>query len=197
MTATDPAIAPGRNGDARFANKIEHLLKKGGDPRVLATIAMHEASVVRLNTDSKELCAEAQRIADLVRETAPTVTCGHLREITASELSNRGIQSAYLLTIGRDNETAVCVLTNIAGQNACGIQNAINGKNQKIDEYRRNAQAAKVWLLVVADGELGGVQFVRRVERQTYQSCFDRTLFLEAYEGRCFDLQTRASGSSS
>lgn len=68
------------------------------------------------------------------------------------------------------------------------VQDLIDKKTPKLVEYRTLAAADQFWLLLVAGAGAGASVDSSDVEGRRFTSPFDRTVFLDLYEGRCFDV---------
>lgn len=75
------------------------------------------------------------------------------------------------------------------GQSSDIVQGAIDGKVDRLADYRR-CGADELWLLVVGSAGDGGALFVDDVEDVVFTSPYDKTIFLELFEQRCIVLNT-------
>lgn len=75
------------------------------------------------------------------------------------------------------------------GQRSDIVQEAINSKAGDLPVYRQ-CGADEIWLLIVGSAGTGGALFIEDVEDYMFTSPYDRTVFLELFEGRCMVLNT-------
>ena len=76
------------------------------------------------------------------------------------------------------------------GQRPTIVQDAIDRKAKKLPVYRRQCSADDMWLLVVGSADTGGALMFDDVVERVFTSPYNRTIFLELFEGRCMDLKT-------
>jgi hypothetical protein len=171
----------------------EHLAKLGASVWVIATFDEGAAAMMenRENRKRKALRREAELIAKLAAEDAPSVPKGGFTQHDLPDLEARGIEFAFQVQVLRYNGRLATWSTRGRGQRRHLIQEAITAKADKLPAYRAAAPAgAEVWLMAVA-GSGGHGSAVDAFEAEgTFVSPFDTTVFVEMYEGKCVVLAT-------
>lgn len=209
VSAVDQAFAAGSGARRRLARRIHQLLQ-GVAITAIVNPTISEASFAYLGARGRtaEIEREAEAIFEIVRREMTAGTANEWRRylhLDESEpepwevreppnrgevnLEGRGVVHTDVVTLKAHPELVVgCNRT--GGLRPVGIvQVAIDAKNEKIARYRSFA-ADEVWLLVVASADPGSAMGISQLDGQTFVSAFDRTLFLEAFEGKARRLQT-------
>lgn len=111
-----------------------------------------------------------------------------LRTLSSTELEAVGVVHVDAVRVIRAE--GFLVTWSSAGYGGQGhlVQDLIDKKTPKLAEYRTLATADQFWLLLVAGAGAGASIDSSDVEGRTFTSPFDRTVFLDLYEGRCFDV---------
>jgi hypothetical protein len=79
------------------------------------------------------------------------------------------------------------------GRRAPFVQQCIDRKSAKIAEYRARLPGRPIWLLLVAGVAGRSAVWSVVLEGQAYSSAFERTFYLDAYDGRFIELTGRAT----
>lgn len=112
-----------------------------------------------------------------------------------SVLYARGIPALYEIRMW--SSESPMVLTGTTTRESGGsvrerVQTAIKDKSAKIDAYRAGAPSRPVWLVVAAGLRFASGTQSEAVVNEDYESAFDRTFYVDAYDKTAFELRTRS-----
>jgi hypothetical protein len=212
VRALNEAVARGRGAVARIKRTLREALEST-DTRAWVSVSLNENTASFLNGDSKALRAEVAAIAALARDVADRdceaqwynyewvdhsydeledlvghpVTYG--RDPDVRDLKGTGVKHVEAIGIHPQKEPKVFVSGQGRGQHRRIVQEAIDSKCADLPTYRQ-CRADEIWLLVIGSAGTGGSLFVDDVEGVQFTSPYDRTVFLEQFEGRCVYLDT-------
>jgi hypothetical protein len=214
VRALDEYIASGRGARSRIKREVLARLKTAGID-AWVNVRLREQTAGFLNRDASALGREIDAIVALARKTVSSApesrwyyfewidhefeaAMGHRRhgQDAAEDLTGTGIEYADTVMIYPGKEPTVTWSTFGDGQRAYIVQKAIDDKSAKLPTYRSRG-AGEIWLLVVGSSGTGGALFVSDVEDVVFVSPFDKTLFLEQFEGKCAVLKTTPPAVSS
>lgn len=111
------------------------------------------------------------------------------------DLRSYGVDRLTNVSIALAETPTVYTGVSVIGNGALlvdAVQRAIDQKNAKVDAYRAEMGARPLWLLVLAGGSFASGTASEIVRDAEYASRFDRTLYVDAYDGAAFDLRTRS-----
>lgn len=205
VRALNEQVARGRGTRARLKRQIRDALvaaKING----WVNIRLDEHTAGWLNDNPADLRNEIAAIVELVRVTmnnGPEARwynfswidheleelTGEADEEADADLANTGIEHVDALGIYPRDEPLVTWSCFGRGQSPNIVQDAIDDKADDLVIYRE-CGADEVWLLVIGSAGTGGALFVDDVEDRVFVSAYDRTIFLELFEGRCVALET-------
>lgn len=205
VRALDEYIAGGRGARARIKARLAKMLD---GLSAFVNVRVNEHTLGALNRDAKALNAEIGVVAALARKAVaagiPERGGRHYEWIDheliemgirqppdeyTHDLDGTGAQHVDCISIYPASELIVSWSSFGGGQRARVVQEVIDEKNENIEAYRE-CGADELWLLVIGSAGTGGALFVEEVEGKQFCSVFDRTLFLELFEGRCVPLDT-------
>lgn len=109
-------------------------------------------------------------------------------ERTYHDIGGRDLRGVVAVTVCPDDAPGVMLSQPGDVHRGALIQAAIDDKADKLDAYR--LKCPEVWLLVVGSSGTGASLDIAAAE-DDFVSPFDRTVFLELYQGRCRALRTR------
>jgi hypothetical protein len=207
VRALDEYIAGGRGARSRIKREVLARLKTAWID-AWVNVRLREQTAGVLNRDAKALGREIDAIVALARKTVSTASesrwyyfewidhefeeaMSHRRHGRngAEDLTGTGIEYADTVMIYPGKKPMVTWRTFSDGQRAYIVQDAIDDKSAKLPTYR-SIGAREIWLLVVGSSGTGGALFVSDVEDVPFESPFDKTVFLEQFEGKCAVLKT-------
>ncbi len=199
VRALDEQLARGRGTRTRIKRQLRDALTKRGI-NAWVNVSLTEGMAGYLNGEPELLRRELDAIAALAGDVAGKLgetwlyykrTSAEFDELGEDEASLEGTGVGYVRSVAflAHEEPLVSWSTSGAGQPPSIVQDAIDDKAEKLVTYQQ-CGADEVWLLVVGSSGTGGALFVDDVEGRTFTSPYDRTLFLELYEGKCVALDT-------
>ncbi len=194
VRALNPSVASGAGVRARLRNKIVAELKKRGVP-ALVGLSIPTSLLGALNKRPDLVRGNIERIIDLACKEIPA-DAGHWEEFGTDyssdpgSLESVGIHWMRRVSIARSSDSEPEVLITSSGdmESPSLVQDAIACKNELLPDYRTDVD--EQWLLVVGSERTGGSLYTDQVEGLRFVSAFERTIFLELFEGRCIELAT-------
>lgn len=191
----DQGVASGMAGLERIGDKLLARLNEAGH-RVEVHLRTGGGFIAMLN-DGKTLRRHVDGLDALVTE---HVEASRTRGTYRREgLRKHGLDRLTRVTVGPAETPTVYTGAGVIGNGVLvsdAVQGAINAKNAKVDRYRAEMAHRPLWLLVLAGGSFAGGSVSEFVRGATYVSAFDRTLFMNAYDGAAFELSTKAKERS-
>jgi hypothetical protein len=210
----DQGIAAGRGAKAKMKKRVvAGLVAEGVNAQINFSISDGAAGVLAAHSMKSELADEIaglvkiakdalddapspgsvwrryQRFDDIVDDTGFVCWRDPDRDRGSYDLDGRGIEfCTAVMVCAHDEPLATCAGTSF-GQPSSIIQEAIDEKAELLAEYLK-AGYNEQWLLVVGSAGDGGTLDISDAKGE-FRSPFDRTLFLETFEGECVELKTR------
>jgi hypothetical protein len=114
------------------------------------------------------------------------------RDDGSYDLEGRAIEFATAVMVRPDDEPNVGRSGSSWGQPPTIIQEAIDKKAAKLEDYRAAGYDAQ-WLLVVGSAATGGTLDISAADGE-FASPYDRTFFFETFADECVELRTRPPG---
>lgn len=190
VRALDEQVASGRGTRSRIKRQVCDALKAAGI-NAWVNVRLHENIAGHLNGKPDLLRREIAAIVSLARDVMGRQheDRSYHYERDADELEGTGIEYADAVAIHSHEEPMVTWSLLGDGQRSDIVQNAIDDKAQQLATYRQ-CGADEIWLLVIGSAGTGGALFVDDVDYLMFTSPFDRTVFLELFEGKCVVLNT-------
>jgi hypothetical protein len=207
VRAINEHLATGRGARARIKRNVRAGLQAAGI-NAWVSVRLHENTAAALNGDPAALNREVEAIVELTRSTmtGKPASRWHVfewidhryeelmgrrryRQRAVSDLERTGIEHADAIGIHPHDEPLVTWSVHGSGQDSNIVQHAIDSKAADLPAYRQ-CGAEEIWLLVVGSVGTGSALFIEDVEDNVFASPYDRTIFLELFEGRCIILNT-------
>lgn len=184
VEARDARAASARGAMKRLCRRAEADLSTAGF-KVVVWVRFRAGAAEHLETNPAEL---DRQVAALVRLCTDHVQQRRSRHYyDEHELERAGVGWINHVTIYENEEAVVGWTHSSRGQRSGVIQAAIDAKATKLLTYR--SVVSEVWLLLVGGGGIGAAIDIHEAE-DSFVSPFDRTFFLELYEGKCVELET-------
>lgn len=111
------------------------------------------------------------------------------RDRGSEGLEGSGVEFCTAVMVRRHSEPLTTASGTSFGQPASIIQDSIDEKASLLPEYRKTGYDVQ-WLLVVGSATAGGTLDISDAEGE-FTSPFDRTFFIERFEGKCVELRIR------
>ena len=206
VRALDERIAAGRGTRFRIKKLVQAELASAAI-NAWVHVRLNEHTAGYLNTRPDLLRREITAIVELARRTMENkpeprwhnfewidheyeelVGRPRYRQRDTGDLQGTGIEHADAVDVHPWNEPIVTWSAFGGGQRPSIVQDAIDDKATDLSTYRQ-CGADEIWLLVIGSSGTGGALLVEEVEDRTFTSPYDRTVFLELYQGRCILLK--------
>ena len=211
VRALNEQIASGRGTRMRIKRQVLDSLKAAG-VRAWVNVRLNEHTAGYLNGAPDVLRREITAIVELARKTmgaSPEERWyhyewidhdfeelkGNARANDVDDLDGTGIEHADVVSIHPRDEPMVTWSIFGGGQPPSIVQSAIDEKVEKLAAYRQ-CGGNEIWLLVIGSAGTGGSLFVDDVDDRVFTSPYDKTIFLELFEGKCVVLKTTSPTSS-
>jgi hypothetical protein len=215
VRALNEQIASGRGTRSRIKRQVHVALQSAGI-NAWVHVRLNENTAGYLNGEADALRREIAAIVELARTTmsgAPESRWYNFEwidheydalfgdddsadaEDDVQDLEGTGVQHADAVGIHPRDEPLVTWSIFGGGQRPSIVQDAIDDKAENLDVYRQ-CGADEIWLLVIGSAGTGGALFIDDVDGRVLTSPYDRTIFLELYEGRCMVLNTTPPGTA-
>jgi hypothetical protein len=208
--AVDQSVARARGVRERIkAQVLKGLISARVNAHVI--FRLQEVTAGWLNSQPKAIAAESAAIVEIARQTLEANSGSEWQSWEAldddidygngmidrdprrargfHDLRGRGTSYVTAVRVIRSDEPSCGSATTGTGQSTNVIQQAIDAKAESLPVYRETRDDEH-WLLVVGSTGTGGSFDIHQAEGE-FNSPFDRTLFLERFEGRCIELTTR------
>lgn len=207
VRAIDNPVARGRGAVNDIERVLGTLLREASiRVDVKLRLSEGEAAVLHGRADrGRVIEANAHAIVKLAREVAAAQEMVFRRFTTRTpvrplrrgiddprRLPMLGIDLVDTVMIRPHAETNVAVKGSAQPWGAGLIQKVIDDKNRKLATYRKTGDE-EYWLLVVGSVGRASNFDVSVTEGVTFESDFDRTLFLELWQEKCVRLTTRST----
>lgn len=188
--ARESYIAEGTGALKRLRSAVLKLLgTRGVTAAVRAHLRLREETAAFLNSDAKLLHRVAEQVVAFVEPHVQQVAAGPSRPFTEEDLRAAGVECLRGLLLQPFAKLDVSTGTIGPGQRSTTIQAAIDRKASKLENYRAEVAGAATWLLIVGGAGRGASVDAWEADG-TFVSPFDRTIFVELYEGKCVVLTT-------
>lgn len=212
--AIDGTIAPASGVADRLRNRVQQGLVEAGIPAHI-NFTISEGAAAVLNSMRRELAAEVAALVklagdalaepladgeswkryeildDIVNHEGEVVWRDPARARGVRDLARTGVEFCSAVMVRPDHAPFAGCNRTAHGQRANIIQDAIDDKAELLDVYRQSGDDEQ-WLLVVGSARTGGALDIHEADGE-FISPFDRTIFLERFEGACVELRTRGS----
>ncbi|MEZ4364491.1 MAG: hypothetical protein R3B48_30220 [Kofleriaceae bacterium] len=187
VSAVSQEVAQGRGTQRAIKDAVYDALNSAN---IKAYVCLRFNESPSRSLTRAEIRSEAQAVERLVRT---TTTAGHAdwHTIEGDDLEETGIEHLVGIRILASEELDVICSTSGIGMPPSIVQDAINKKVPKLEDYRRRG-TDEIWLLVTASVGIGSSLDATEAQGRVFDSPFDKTIFLECFEGRCFVLPTHA-----
>lgn len=211
--AVNESLADGSGVKDRFSNRIQQSLEKAGVTGHV-NISLSEGAAATLARSPARFRSEASSIVELAKQ-ALTQPLGNEpwrvykrfefdivaddgvvvwrdpdRDRGAGDLDVYGVRFSSMVMVRPYDRVLVTCSKRAWPQGPGLVQDAIDEKADLLDIYRQSGDD-EYWILVVgSDPNVNGSSLAIDHVLGEFVSPFDRTLFLEHWEGRCIDLKT-------
>lgn len=180
--STDPDVAAAWAGArTRLEKAIVRSLERAGT-NMACVLYLHAEALSDLQRDKRSLAAVVTVVAAIAKDRAAT----GLPPTSGGKL---GLDLVRLVELRPAARSTVTVVGSVLPFGPGLIQRAIDLKMPKLEGYR-SLGADEYWLLVVGGRVLSGYVTVGDAEQATFESPFDRTVFLDPTDGGCVVMAT-------
>ena len=180
----DPSIASGDAAVTRLRTELERRLDDLG---LLVGVGLRigEGFAFELARDGQRVRDHVDGLVLLVQDHAQARR--RPRWYRHDTLYKRGIPFVLEVWIG-EGAGGVITSGSAVGRRAPFVQQCIDRKSAKIAEYRARLPGRPIWLLLVAGVAGRSAVWSIVLDGHAYSSVFERTFYLDAYDGRFIEL---------